>query len=344
MPRLLFFSPILLLALFSCTKMRQADTEKEAISADTEIDAAEAFRKGVVTPKDYQDAVGGTLKILSWNVEHFVDRHDDPYVDNDREDEGERMEGRVGLLVQALRKADADIVVLQEFEKIQFLQKIAEESLPDMGYKFFADHESNSWYMNVVVMSRVPLGIMYGYGAVTTPVVYVDEKTNEAVYETQSMINTRMWSVDVLVNDDYSFLLTGVHLKAGRGPRDEAMRLGQLQFLKGQFERFHAENPQRNMLIVGDFNCAPESKEFQFILDGGSPVKFVDNLGADVFSHPADAPQRKIDHILPNQAMQAELVPGSMEVVYFFDPLKQRRAADHLPLVASFLTTEAGPQ
>ena len=130
----------------------------------------EGFKTGVVTPKDYKDVTGDTLKVLSWNVEHFIDTHDNPYTQNRRENTGYKMEGRVSLLVEALRKADADIVVLQEFEHIQFLQQIAKDSLPDMGYEFFADNESPSWYMNVVVMSRVPLGIIYGYGTVTTPV------------------------------------------------------------------------------------------------------------------------------------------------------------------------------
>ena len=298
------------------------------------------FKKGIVTPKDYKDIVNDTLKVLSWNVEHFIDTHDNPYTENRRENTGYKMEGRVSLLVEALKKADADIVVLQEFEHVQFLKQIANDSLPDMGYKFFADNESPNWYMNVVVMSRVPLGIMYGYGAVTTPVKFVDEKTGEEKYQTQDRLNTRLWSIDVLVNDEYSFLLTGVHLKAGRGPRNEAMRLGQIQFLKGQYERFLKENPKKNILVVGDFNATPDSNEFQFMLDGNSTAKFIDNFSDDVFSHPADAPKWRIDHILPNTNMQSELITNSLQVKYYFDKETQRKLADHLPLVAEFVTKE----
>lgn len=296
------------------------------------------FKKGIVTPDDYESSEVDTLKILSWNVEHFIDAHDNPYTQNRRENTGYKMEGRVSLLVQALKKADADIVVLQEFEHVQFLQQIAKDSLPDMNYQFFADNESIGWYMNVVIMSRVPLGITYGYGSVTTPVKYVDEKTGEEKYETQSRINTRLWSIDVLVNDDYSFLLTGVHLKAGRGPRNEAMRLGQLQFLRGQYERFLKENSERNILIVGDFNATPDSNEIQFLLDDSSPARFVDNLTNSIFSHPADAPKWRIDHMLPNTNMQYELIENSMQVNYYFDKETQRKLADHLPLVAEFVT------
>jgi endonuclease/exonuclease/phosphatase family metal-dependent hydrolase len=329
------FRTIVSIAFFSIllSACQPAPTSVNQLSPD-------GFRKGIVTPKDYTSVNGKSLKVLSWNVEHFIDTHDNPYTQNRRENTSYKMEGRVSLLVQALRKADADIVVLQEFEHIQFLQQIAKDSLPKMGYQFFADNESPGWYMNVVVMSKVPLGIMYGYGSVTTPVKYVDEKTGEEKYETQSRINTRLWSVDVLVNDDYSFLLTGVHLKAGRGPRNVAMRLSQLEFLQGQHERFLKENPNRNILMVGDFNATPDSEEIQYLLGDASQAKFVNNLTDSIFSHPADAPKWRIDHILPNTNMQFELIENSLQVKYYFDKETQRKLADHLPLVAEFVTKE----
>jgi endonuclease/exonuclease/phosphatase family metal-dependent hydrolase len=329
-----------ILSIAICALLLSACAFNSNTQETPQQDAAQDFKNGIVTPDDYKDVVADTLKVLSWNVEHFIDSHDNPYTENRRENTGYKMEGRVALLVEALKKADADIVVLQEFEHVQFLQQIAKDSLADMGYQFFADNESPSWYMNVVVMSRVPLGILYGYGAVTTPVKYTDDKTGEAKYETQSRLNTRLWSIDVLVNDDYSFLLTGVHLKAGRGPRNEATRLGQIQFLKGQYERFLKENAEKNILVVGDFNATPDSKEFQFMLDGNSPAKFVDNLTDSIFSHPADNPKWRIDHILPNTNMQPELVKNSLEVTYYFDKETQRKLADHLPLVAEFVTKD----
>ncbi len=330
---------VFLFVLYGCVSPENPSEGSKDINL-TEEGTIEAYRQGIVLPADYKNPVGDTLKILSWNVEHFVDQFDNPYTNNSREDVGSQMEGRETLLVQALRKADADVVVLQEFEHIQYLRKIANDSLPEMGYRFFADHESPDWYMNVVVMSRVPLGIVYGYGSVTTPTVYKDEETGEEKIETQNHLNTRMWSVDVLVDEDYSFLLTGLHLKAGRGRRNEAMRKGQIQFLKGQFERFARENPDRNMLVVGDFNCTPESEEFQLLLDGNSTVTFLDNLPDSVFSHPADDPKWRIDHILPNTNMQAELVEGSLQVNYFFEVETQRSLADHLPLTVQFITND----
>ncbi len=330
---------ILLMLITGCLQTTtQNDEVKQSNKPKSEFKPES--NKGIVTPRNYEDKTGDTLKILSWNVEHFVDGYDNPYTNNKREDKSENMQGRVELLVEALKQADADIVVLQEFEHVQFLKDISKNYLSDMGYAFFADNESPNWYMNVVVMSRVPLGIIYGYGSVTTPVEYTDQETGEQQYETQNRINTRLWSVDVLVNDNYSFLLTGLHLKAGRGARNEAMRMGQIKFLKGQYERFLNEDPDKNILVVGDFNATPDSDELQFMLNGDSPAQFIDNLPENVFSHPAKAPKWRIDHILPNTNMQPELVENSMQVKYYFDKETQDNLADHLPLVAKFLTTD----
>jgi endonuclease/exonuclease/phosphatase family metal-dependent hydrolase len=143
-----------------------------------------------------------------------------------------------------------------------------------------------------------------------------------------------------LVNEDYSFLLTGVHLKAGGGARNVGMRKGQLQFLQGQFKRFLHENPNRNMLIVGDFNATPDSEELQLLTNNNSPTQFIDNLPKEVYSHPAKAPKWRIDHILPNTNMQAEYIQESMEVRYFFDKSVQDSLSDHLPVMAKFLTKD----
>ena len=67
--------------------------------------------------------------------------------------------------------------------------------------------------MNVVIMSKVPLGTFYSYGSLYTPVPGI--KNKEGYEEAQINLNTRLWSIDVLPNANYDFNLTGVHLKAG---------------------------------------------------------------------------------------------------------------------------------
>ncbi|MDN5203598.1 endonuclease/exonuclease/phosphatase family protein [Fulvivirgaceae bacterium BMA10] len=294
----------------------------------------------IVVPSDYQYPEGPTFKVLSWNVEHFVDGHDDPYIDNERENSPpENMPLRRNLLIKALKKADADIVVLQEFESAKYLKQIALDSLPDMNYRFFADVPSHNWYMNVVVMSRFPMGVIYGYGNATTPLP--DYIAEDGSTETQNHINTRMLSINVYPSENYSFLLTGVHLKAGRGERNSSMRKGQINLLQRQFNRFLLRNPEKNMLIVGDLNATPDSEEINLLVNNSGLIRqFSDPLDTSVYTHPSDDPTRRLDYILVNENMFPEVVDKSIQIQSFFSSDTMRIISDHLPVVGIFNRTD----
>ena len=303
---------------------------------------APLYKTGFVMPVAYQFPSSDKIKIISWNVEHFVDEHDDPYVDNGRENEPTHMGNKRAELVTALKLANADIVVLQEFESAKLLRNIAQTELADMNYTFFADAPSHTWYMNVVIMSRVPLGVLYSYANLHTPLInWLDENGQPS---SQNQLNSRTWAIDVFASANYSFVLGAVHLKAGRSDRDVAMRLGQIDMLKSQFERFLHEDPSRNILLVGDFNALPNTLELQAILAGNNTGnRFVDPLQDNVFTHTALSPERRLDYAVMNENMYAELVPGSAKPVAFFEPQKQDDLADHLPVVVEFYLQDKAP-
>ena len=277
-----------------------------------------------------------TLSILSWNVEHFVDGFDNPYTNNNREDSpAEQMANKEELLAKALKRVNADIVVLQEFESSEYIRAIAQKHFPELGYQFFAGNESDGWYMNVVIMSKVPLGVFYSYGSLYTPVPSIlDDQGNE---ETQININTRMWSIDVLPNQNYDFNLTGVHLKAGRGERNEQMRIGQINFLKNQFSRFLKEDKRANLVMMGDFNAYPDSKEMKAVFEGKKGNRFIDPLPTTVLSHPSSELARRLDYMLPNTNMNRELVSGSMKIDYLLSKEDMVKLSDHMPVYAEFV-------
>ena len=290
-----------------------------------------------VIPFDYTYPSDSTFKILSWNVEHFVDQYDDPYIANDRENSPpDNMGLRLNLFIKALRKADADIVVLQEFESGKFLKQIALDSLSEQGYKYFADAPSHNWYMNVVIMSKFPMGIMYSYGNVNTPLPgYLSET---GLSESQNQLNTRMWSMEIFPSENYEILLTGAHLKAGRSDRDVAMRKGQLNFLVSQFNRMLIENPNKNIVVVGDFNATPDSDEISILTDNDRLINsFIDPIDPSIHSHPANALKWRLDYMLVNKNMLAETFENMVKVDNFFQADTMRIISDHLPVTGVFL-------
>ncbi|MFO7798436.1 MAG: endonuclease/exonuclease/phosphatase family protein [Rhodohalobacter sp.] len=296
--------------------------------------------ESIATPTWYDAEAHDTISVVTWNIEHFVDEYDSPYIDNDRENNPpEDMDERRELFAEAIKKMDADIIVLQEVESAAYMQVFAEQHFPDLNYRYFSSRESNDWYMNVVVMSRIPLGMLYSYA---NPDSYiVDIMDDDGRVQRQNFTNNRMLSVDVLVNPEYSFLLTGLHLKAGRGERNENWRIGQIDLLRDHFEYLKSVHPDMRFLIAGDLNILPGDREFLHLLgDDDSPI-FIDPLSSvDSFTHTSDNPVRQLDHLLPNQKMMEDLVQGSAEVLFPFDPDTMRIISDHLPVIARFVTTD----
>jgi endonuclease/exonuclease/phosphatase family metal-dependent hydrolase len=294
--------------------------------------------QGSVFPNDYTNPVKDTLKVLTWNVEHFIDEYDNPYIKNNMEDKfkTEAINKRIDLLANNLAKINADIVVLEEFESRALAMRIIKEKLGKMGYKFIVGNESPDWYMNVIVISRVPLGVTYSYGSIYTPVLGLKDSLGRI--ESQNNINTRMISVDAQVSPSFTLTLTGLHLKAGRYDRDVAMRKGQIQLLHAQFQRFLKEDKNTNLLVMGDLNCTPESEEFKYLLSGHQKVKFIDPLAnANIFSHPSENPQRRIDHILVNPPLAKRLIANGVKIAEGLDKQELKEISDHLPVTAKFL-------
>ena len=313
---------LLLVAFCICVvSCNHSDTSSPTTEHTDRYDRATAL------PNWYNPETMDTIRVVTWNVQHFVDAYDNPYIENEREDiPPPAMSKRRDLLAAALRQLDGDIVVLQEFESDSYLRMFAESYLPDMGYEVFAAHESPDWYMNVVLMSRIPLGTLYSYAHVQTPIVGQTDSLGRPA--SQSFINNRMWSVDLRVNPEYEFTLTGLHLKAGRGEHNRSWRLGQVNLLRAQLLRLMQLNPRRNQVVVGDLNMTPDSDVFQTLLGKGSDLTFADPLaGSKTFSHRSDSLFWRIDHILPNEKMTPELVES---IVCKNCPAAQRkRHGDH---------------
>lgn len=295
---------------------------------------------GMVLPKGYSYPAADTFTVVTWNVEHFVDPYDNPYIENEREDAPEAgLERRRHLFAEAIRQLDADVVVLQEFESAAYLEALAEEHFPEMGYRFFAGTESPTWYQNVVLMSRLPLGVVRSFTNVTTPIEGLRDE--EKRQETQSLTNHRLWIADIFARPGYTFSLAGVHLKAGQTERDQAWRYGQIRFLHQQFADLLALRPQANLLIAGDLNATPDTREFKLLLNRRGATAFVDPARrAPAPTHPSEAPLRRIDHLLPNEFMATELRPGSLRVAYPLPVDQMVLVSDHLPVMATFVAQD----
>ena len=316
---------------------------------------APAPTAGMALPPGYDFPSDDTVRVATWNLEHFVDRYDNPYIDAGRENAPDSaLSGRVGRVVKGLRALDADLVVLQESESEAFLQRLVDERLDELSYSYATSVESPTWYMNVVLLSRYPLGVVRNYADVVTPIV--GQQTDEGEPAAQSLTNHRLWMADVRVRPRETWTVVGAHLKAGRDAEDRGWRVGQIRFLHAELARLLADRPEAPVLVAGDLNALADSPELRLLLNDpsrpapdslvGTPdrrrAQFTDLLsGRASPTHPSEAPTRQLDYLLANQALRPALVEGSARVARPLPPDSMAATSDHLPVVGAFVRSDA---
>ncbi|MEL6771327.1 MAG: endonuclease/exonuclease/phosphatase family protein, partial [Bacteroidota bacterium] len=280
-----------------------------------------------------------------------IDAFDDPYIDNDRENEPDldALAEKGRLFAEAIRALDADVLSIQEIESEQQLKLLADSLFPDMGYRFFASTESPNWYQNVVVMSRLPLGPLTSFSDVWTPIE--GQVNDDGTPSATSLVNHRLFAVEVRARENYTFTLVAAHLKAGRGERNEGWRLGQIDLLNAHLASL---SPEANVVVAGDLNLLPDSREYARLtatpmMDtlAVRPLPLVDPLATRrartpslTFTHPSDDPTRQLDYLLVSDSMRPELVPNSTQVAFPLATETLPTLSDHLPVIATILARE----
>lgn len=326
-------SALLLLTLATsggCTLVRSQVPESTGLPAIDPF-AATALPNGFAFPEH------DTVRVMTWNLENLVDLHDNPYNTSIQESQPVEgtLRGRYDAIARVLREAAPDVVVFQEVEGVPLLQaELAERRLQGLGYRFFAAADRGNWHQNVVVMSRLPLGVVRSLAPVHTPVP--GARLEDGSEEVQSQVNHRILVVDVLAREGAWFTLAAAHLKAGRTPRDHAHRQGQLEALRAELARTLRLHPAAALVVAGDLNMTPSEAEHAILAGGEGPLAFTDVLaGTSMLTHPSDDPERQLDYLFLNPSMGRHLVPNSGRTVA---PREEDLllVSDHLPVVADF--------
>lgn len=297
--------------------------------------SSDAVRDAQALLPGYAYPPSDTVRLATYNLEHFVDAFDSPYVSAQREDAPDPADlaRRHRLFVDALRALDADVLSLQEVEGEGLVRALVDSLAPELGYRFVASADDADWYMNVVVLSRLPLGPLTTFADAVTPIPGHTDAAGRP--DATDLANHRLVAVDVYARPSATLTVVAAHLKAGRSGRDEAWRTGQAGLLHAWLGQRFADPDAADVVLAGDLNAIPGSPSFAALLnaDGAlGPVRFSDPLSlASAFTHPADRPQRRLDHILVSEGAEPDVVTGSASVVR---PVPEpERLSDHLPVV-----------
>ncbi len=293
----------------------------------------------------------GAMRIASYNVLNLFDPFDDPDLSDRWDDLPMATDARrCRNLAAMIRRVDADVLALQEVESLECLHWFRDTFLADMGYDHVASVDVG-YYRGVEcsVLSRIPItgveawpnqsleGVdRSGPGFTERPA----DAAEPATYQRSPM------RVDLRHPDGYELTLFVLHHKSGRdfGWMREMEALRTIEKL----ETIMTAEPDRNLIVLGDFNAAPWDRSLRLYLEAGlvdplahraMPLDRDDPTGRPFKTHDSG---RVIDYVLLSPAAMGEYVRRSAHVVgkpydpeydWRNDPEPAWFASDHHPVV-----------
>jgi len=267
----------------------------------------------------------GIAKVGCYNVLNLFDDYDDPY----HPDEGTDPKPREALekLAQTIRKADADVLALEEVENRDYLERFVRAMLPDMGYQNVVCIESNDRRgIDCAVLSRFPVGPVTSY----RHVLFSDGSGGMMRFR-RDLLRVRIEPPDAP-----SFDVFAVHFKSkGGGGDTERIRSAECRQARKILDGLLEKDKGARFIICGDFNDTWNSKPLK-ILRGTGPkelVAFLDDLPKNTVTFNKEPYRSVIDFILCSPAMAKRYVPKSYSVL---DGTVDSSGSDHNPVLIQF--------
>lgn len=268
------------------------------------------------------------FSVMSYNLYRFgyYDRDEDGQEDDFKPDE------EVSALLAILTATRPDVLAVQElgdeaaFDRLRSLLKAEGLDYPHAQFiTGFSPHARNG------LLSRYPLASV----TLWTNLTYT-------VADTEVGVSRGFLEATIQVNDGYQFTLFNAHLKSKRFNElgQTEMRRNEARLLTQLITDRLSENPEANVLVVGDMNDEIGSAPLRLILEEGGVTDLLlrDYVG-DIWTHEWSYRQSysRIDYLFCSPGMMAELVPEKSLVVRH--PLN-RKASDHRPLLGVFKASE----
>ncbi len=304
--------------------------------------------------------IDGTIRVASYNMLNYFDQVNDPSLEGEYDDfgtnPGPTSDERCRELADAIRAMDADIIGLEEVESLEAITSFRDTYLSDMGYDHVAS-EDVGYYRGCEqsLLSRFPITqTMTWPNADLTKVNRTGGGWDEIPSDVDRVAFQRSpLFATVQTPSGYELSLFVLHHKAGRNRwHREAEALQIMDYVAA----LQKSGPNRNIIILGDFNAQPWDRSMQVYRDGGMVDAMT--LRTDL-QHGYASPLRQthtsgrvIDFLLLNHAALGELVTGSGFVKgtsaedydWRNDPIPSGYASDHYPIAIDLVAREgAGP-
>lgn len=345
---------LVLLAAFAChAGAFQPDLDKLTEEDLPKFDEWRRFGSAEPSPR-----TEGVIRVATYNLENLFDGEDDPTLSGRQEDiDDEKPRHELIALARTIKRIDADVLCVEEVESLAALTAFRDTYLAGLGYEHIVSIDAGDERgIEQAVLSRFPLSEGENWPQKPLggkhPAKYGNQ---ENWYAGEPIVFHRSpLMVDVTVpagargNDDaYTLTVVVVHHKSGRysGYWREAEAKGLAEILKAA----RKANPERNVLVLGDFNATTGTPEVKTLLRAGF-TDLADEAGLSGDAAVSHESGRRIDLILANEAAMGEILPETLFVLgtparpdgidWRDMPTFEGYASDHYPVVVDLRPVE----
>lgn len=293
----------------------------------------------------------GAIRVASYNIENLFDEKDDPALSGDQEDAKQaKPAAHKKSAADAIRRIDADILALEEIESLEALTEFRDEYLKGQGYEHVVSVDAGDERgIENAVLSRYPIKESMNWVGRKLEGEHPEKDGNRpnewfgkpmTFHRSPLRVTVEVPAEKTGSGKPYTLTLFVVHSKSGRNFNywREAESRGTLELVA----EFTMEQPEANILVLGDFNAETQDDSLGLYLKNGFKDVFFDRPFDDTGSltHASD---RAIDLILYNSAVAPEVVLSSRFVLgtpqlesyenWRTAPKPAGYASDHCPIV-----------
>lgn len=263
--------------------------------------------------------------IATFNVSRFFDTE----CDSGRCDSGDfesrlsnaQFNYKVSLIVEALDRIDADIVVLQEIEKEACLTALNEALDPAFDIAVLGEIGGNAT-LDVAVLARGELIEVRGHRDTPIP-----RPTGG-----QTTFSRELLEVELEL-EGQRVIVFAAHFKS-KNNDDASRRLAEAMAAREIIAERAASSPDALVVLGGDLNDTPGSPPIDALEDGGALRRVAEELGDEAWTIRFFDERQAIDHLYLAVDASGSYVGGSAEVIR--DSSGRLAQSDHAALRATF--------
>lgn len=265
-----------------------------------------------------------SVKIVNWNVHNFVNDVLDSNVLAEEIDTN-WLTHKTDI-ARVLRELDPDIVMLQEIENGAVLEALNAEL--DDAFPFLVLYQGNDPRgINIALLSKIE---------VVLAKTHRSEKFKKIGDPQGPAYRYARDCVEVHIKvGERPVVLLGVHYKAKENDNPDK-RLAEAQHTRAIADQLAEEDPERAIVILGDFNDTPGSSPYDWTL-GNDPSRYrnaADHVQAPLrwtFNYKGQL--ELVDQQMANSVLYEMLDPNTVEILHT-DAVET--ASDHAPIVATY--------